>query len=436
MSVYTDKIDNHSIHTSITNVQNELDAAQAVEDKTPLAVETLARIAFIVENLNKSLENCNKDLIATSWLDEATNALNNIKSYLSTYKNNKDANTLTNNSNSQLNVLLLCATKMNCVRSAQSLRGITAAENEYKKIMDANNEKLYARVKEMEEELASLKTMIADNEKASQTSVTELKQSINTEKQRLDSLGVSYQQQMGENQKSFLSMNEQLKDTFSKAQDERKKTFEDELALMKEDRANQQKSASEQSNEIQKKGDTLIEEFKQKFADYEEQVKNIVGIVNTNMFAHKYKEVADDAHKRARFWHGVAVVLMVLVSGFAVYAFVISANSDTSWVKLVAKIFATTTLVTGAAYAARQAGKQEKVERYTRKIEMELVAIDPFISSMDGEKQAGIKEEIARKIFGNADAMEISSKDEAYTAMDKLTAIEELLLTLIKKSPK
>ena len=106
---------------------------------------------------------------------------------------------------------------------------------------------------------------------------------------------------------------------------------------------------------------------------------------------------------------------------------------------MVAKIFATTTFVTSAAYAARQASKQEKVERYSRKIEMELVAIDPFIDSLDDEKKSLIKEEIARKIFGNADAMEISSKDEAYTAMDKLTSIEEVLnslVTVIGKLPK
>lgn len=157
------------------------------------------------------------------------------------------------------------------------------------------------------------------------------------------------------------------------------------------------------------------------------------------MFSHKYKEVADDAHKRAKFWHGLAVVLMVAVGIFAVYAFVITVNADTSWVKLVSKIFATTTLVTGAAYAARQASKQEKVERYSRKIEMELVAIDPFISSLDEDKRSLIKEEIAKKIFGNSDTMEISSKDEAYTAMDKLTSIEDLLqslVVLINKIPK
>lgn len=139
----------------------------------------------------------------------------------------------------------------------------------------------------------------------------------------------------------------------------------------------------------------------------------------------------DDAHDRAKFWHLWAMILMVLVGGFAVYAFIITVNADTSWVKLVAKIFATTTLVTAAAYAARQASKQEKVERYARKIEMELVAIDPFIQSLEQEHQSMVKEEIARKIFGNADAMEISQKDEPYKAMDKLTSIEESMQSLV-----
>ncbi len=58
---------------------------------------------------------------------------------------------------------------------------------------------------------------------------------------------------------------------------------------------------------------------------------------------------------------------------------------------------------------------------------MELVAIDPFISSLDEKKRSLIKEEIAKKFFGNADAMEINSKDEYYPAMDKLTSIEDLL---------
>ena len=82
------------MHTSLNDVQSEMDFISDIEDKAPLAIETLARIAFITENFKKSLENCNKDLVAITWLDEAERALKNIKSYLSNYKNNKDANML------------------------------------------------------------------------------------------------------------------------------------------------------------------------------------------------------------------------------------------------------------------------------------------------------------------------------------------------------
>ena len=121
------------------------------------------------------------------------------------------------------------------------------------------------------------------------------------------------------------------------------------------------------------------------------------------------------------------MILIVLVGAFAVVQFGFNVNEDTSWVKLVAKIFTTSTLVTGAAYAARQASKQEKIERYARKIEMELVAIDPFIQSIEEEKRSAIKEDLARKLFGDAKALEISSKEESYAALDKLASIEELL---------
>ena len=152
------------------------------------------------------------------------------------------------------------------------------------------------------------------------------------------------------------------------------------------------------------------------------------------MFSHKYKEVADDAKGKARVWHIIAMALMIAVAVFAVYTFVFTVNADTSWIKLVAKIFATTTLATGAAYAARQASKQEKVESYARKIEMELVAIDPFIQSLEKETQSMTKEEIAKKIFGKANEIETNSKEETYKDMDKLTSIEDMLQNIMRLS--
>ena len=67
---------------------------------------------------------------------------------------------------------------------------------------------------------------------------------------------------------------------------------------------------------------------------------------------------------------------------------------------------------------------------------MELVAIDPFIQSIEEEKRSAIKEELARKLFGDTKALEISSKEESYTVLDKLVSIEELMKNAINKMSK
>lgn len=436
MSVHTDKYENHSIHNNLKSVQEELELTSLIENKSVQLVEVLARINEIVENLAIALNNCCINLVAISWLDEASSSLNTINIYLANYRSNKNDTSLINSTSNLLNTLLLLATKLNCVRSTQNFRGVFSAEKKYMSFLDSQNELLTNRVKNLEEEITKLKECIDDNEEESAVNLAELKKSIDNEKQRLDGFAISYQNQMADDKKSFLEMSEVFKESFTTTQEERKNSFSEELENVKKQQTMFSSNAEDQRQKIQDSGDKLISEYDDKFKAFEKQVENIVGIVNTNMFSHKYKEVADDAHKRAKFWHAVAVVLMLLVSGFAVYAFVISANTDTSWVKLVAKIFATTTLVTGAAYAARQASKQEKVERYARKIEMELVAIDPFIASLDENQRSTIKEEISRKIFGNADAMEISNKDETYTAMDKLSSIEEMVVSILKSLAK
>ncbi len=433
MSDHTNKVTNHSVHDNLKKVQENLETITLIKDKSIEAIETLARITEIIENFAIALETDNVNLISISWLDESSNALNYTNNYLVNYKNNKDVASLTNNTTSYLNTLLLNSTRLNCVRSAQNLRGVNLATKKYIQFLDEHNELLFEKVEELETQISALEEYIKNNERDSTNNLEELKNSINSEKQRLDAFAVSYQNQMVQDQKDFSTMSDNLKNLFITAQEERKNTFDSQVDKLAKQQIEILEAAEKQRQEIQNNSEQLIKTYDEKFKDFEKQVENIVGIVNTNMFSYKYKEVADDAHKRAKFWHGVAVVLMVLVSIFAIYAFIISASTDTSWVKLVAKIFATTTLVTGAAYAARQASKQEKVERYARKIEMELVAIDPFIASLNEEKRSIIKEEISRKIFGNADAMEISNKDKAYTVMDKLSSIEDIVMSIVKK---
>lgn len=432
MSTYIEKIENHVIHSHIIKLKDEISAVNVLPNNSSDIVELMARITLVIDNFCVALENSNKELVSISWLNEVSNACINLKNQLVTFKSNKDIVALINNSATQMDIILKDTVYLNCVKSSQTFRGVANSTEKYIKSIGKYNEEIDGRVDALKTKIESLEKLIDEHSKKSFEDLSALKSNIDTEKQRLDTFALSYQSQMSDDEKTFIEMKSGFDDKFKESQNERKVYFDQEIEKNIKERKDFNENARQQLDDIKQVSERLISDYDEKFLAFEKKVENIVGIVNSNMFSHKYKEVADDAHKRARIWHVFAIILMLAVSGFAVYAFILTTNQDSSWVRLIAKIFATTTLVTGAAYCARQASKQEKVERYARKIEMELVAIDPFIASLDDERRSVIKEEISRKIFGNADGMEIGTKDEAYTAMDKLTSIEGLLVSITK----
>lgn len=312
MSIHIDKIENHAVHNSIKNLTNEISAIKSITDNPLNVVETIARISLVIENFCVALENSNKELIALSWLNDVSNACINLKSRLTTFKGNKDLNALANNTPSLLDTILRCTVYLNCVKSAQTFRGVANSTEKYIKTISEYNKQLDIEVEQLKDKIDKFGKLIEEHLQSSSTNLSELKTSIDTEKQRLDAIAISHQNQMADDKKDYIGLRSEFKEDFSASQSERKATFEAEI----EENANVRKTFAENANQqienIKQSSEQVIKEYAEKFANFEKEVENIVGIVNTNMFSHKYKEVADDAHKRARFWHFIAVILMLV----------------------------------------------------------------------------------------------------------------------------
>ena len=371
MSMHIENIEKHALHNSIENLKKEISSTNELQNNPSNVVEIVARILLVIDNFCVAFENSNKELVSLSWLTEVSNACVNLKNHLSNFRGNRDATALIANSASNLDTVLRVTVYLNCIKSAQTFRGVASSTERYIKTIGEYNKQLDGDVDQLKEKVVQLENLIEAHSQSSLKDLSELRTSIDTEKQRLDAFAISYQGQMSEDKKEFMGMVSEFNATFTEAQNDRKTEFESEIEENTNTRKAFNENANRQIEEFKQSYEKVIKEYDEKFAAFEKQVENIVGIVNTNMFSHKYKEVADDAKKRARIWHVFAVLLMIGVSIFAIYAFMLTTNQDTNWVRLVAKIFATTTLVTGAAYCARQASKQEKVERYARRIEME-----------------------------------------------------------------
>lgn len=408
---YIEQVREHSINESIEACERKFNEITETEISTEQMID-IGRITQIVGGFKTAYKNCPENLVSMKWLDHSKEAVNRITNELNAFKIDREQSHLNVNIFECIDILLENTVKFNCVRNRQSLRGVNEGFNQYIETMNKFNEKLGLKNQNFVLRLDKLNEQIDHSNEQLSSRIDHLTRMVDEEQGRIDLFTEEYQRQKDDNADQFSEQIRYFNEQFNVEQSKNKDQF------------------LEIKTEYKKKQENLISEYEKRFKDYEEQVKNIVGIVNTNMFSHKYKQVADNAEKRSKKWHFLAVVLIAAVAMFAIYAFMCTTNDDTSWVKLVAKILATTTMATGAAYAARQASKQEKVERYARTVEMELVAIDPFINSLDDERKAQIKEELAFKIFGKEDVMELANNDDNDLDMISLKTVEPLLKLL------
>lgn len=174
-------------------------------------------------------------------------------------------------------------------------------------------------------------------------------------------------------------------------------------------------------NNSKQKVENLIDENSKKLDEYKLKVEEIVGDMNTGVFSYKYKQVADDAKKRNLYWN-IAVGITVIIVLFMAWITFNSLNeSINNWPLLIVRFFMIVIGLTFAAYAAKQADLQGKVERYARKNEMEVVAFDLFVKNMQPDTQGELKKEVVRRIFGRENIIE-----ENLASADNFNVINQL----------
>lgn len=431
MKNHFEDVNNHSIHSNYKLVSDVLYQIDDEFQLDPNAHMQIVCIRFVLEQWEKMLNSCPKELVSITQLNRVDTAISNIVSSLKQFISTQDYHFL-EMTDEQLDVI---RNDIHCIGNFGQKQpdDLNQAYQSYVSYYVDKSIELQDRYTELENKLDELQNIIDVNNLKNQSELSSLQNDVQNERIRLDAFATSYQQQMNNDQQNYNKMIQVFNEDFKTNVDNWENKITKQIDECQRELQNFQKERTEEAVAAESDRNNVIEEYRTIFNEYQEEVRNIVGIVNTNMFSAKYKQVADDAKKRAKHWQILAVILMLCVAAFAIYAFVATTNNDTNWVKLVAKLLATGTLATAGAYAAAQATKQEKVERYARKIEMELVAIDPFIEKLDEDSKNKIKHELAMRIFNEPDDMGVSKHSEW---KKKETSFEfEKLISLMSKMP-
>ena len=150
------------------------------------------------------------------------------------------------------------------------------------------------------------------------------------------------------------------------------------------------------------------------------------------MFSYKYKEVADNAAKRNLYWNiaGFVCVLVSLGICYLTFIYMASNTKDEHFVfGAVARSVMVMIAVAATGHCFNQADKQGKIERYARKIEMELIAFDTFVENLPDEEKQELKQSVVKRIFIDRDNI----IDEA--AVSKGNTVVDLLQKILEKIP-
>lgn len=222
-------------------------------------------------------------------------------------------------------------------------------------------------------------------------------------------------------QQSITEELEKIKVNVIENREEYKSNYENLLTKYDQYIKEKNEECSNFINNSKQKVENLIDENSKKLDEYKLKVEEIVGDMNTGVFSYKYKQVADDAKKRNLYWN-IAVGITVIIVLFMAWITFNSLNeSINNWPLLIVRFFMIVIGLTFAAYAAKQADLQGKVERYARKNEMEVVAFDLFVKNMHPDTQGELKKEVVRRIFGRENIIE-----ENLASADNFNVINQL----------
>lgn len=423
MQSHKEKISTHRVYNTLDDFLAQLREALGKSSYSQEVIEELNREVLIYETIRHKLNSEDKQWFSVNFLDKISGTINDLKRELNNFKSSKNEDYINNMMLYTDGVLDLFRGTVISEREQCDITRKYISDMQYAvgklntqvHTTQANSIELEELVEKQKKEIESLKNDIIQKEndfKANnERRLTQLDESINNFKNRMEEVG----DRLKERNESTLTetMNSIKVQLDTKIQEFNKLYKEQEEKLSK-----------------------LREAKDEEFTLYIDTAKTIVGQVNTTMFSYKYKQVADNAKNRGYVWNAICFISLVAAAITAYYTMTYMTekmNVDLFWYGAIARSIIIIIALTASGYAGKQANAQGKIERYARKIEMELVAFDTFVENMPEDVKKELKSEVVKRIFINREDIIDENIDNSKDKSEILQLILDKISALVKK---
>ncbi|WP_461169608.1 hypothetical protein [Arthrobacter sp. Z1-15] len=162
---------------------------------------------------------------------------------------------------------------------------------------------------------------------------------------------------------------------------------------------------------------TRGEEQLAKLDEMEGQSRNLVDATSRHTITAEYGIYARNQERAAFWWSAGAVA--AAIGGFLYLSFVLTGVHDATVSETIIKATVSSLVVLGAGFMSRESSGHRKEARDARRTQLDLNALDPFLTKLDEDEANDLRREFAQKIFGRPLANDRGQKPYEW-AIEKL----------------
>lgn len=288
-------------------------------------------------------------------------------------------------------------------RSAgQHLRHLESDVTSFRENLQAQQEKLQQIAQQAQQHLEETRDKGQERLNQLQASIDELRSSVDSQKGRVDAIIEEHQKRFTEAQETRSTKFQGLLDT----QGEQASTCLDEI----------KQNARTRMDDLASSAQEAIDEI----LGHKERVEELTTAVTATALGGHYKQYADDERDEANRWRKWAVLLAgaVGVAGIVAFIWLFVTDAQPSVDVFLGRLALAVPLGAVAAYAGREASKHRRNSKQTRTVQLDLLALEPYLASLDETLADRIRTVVALRMFGRDPAAHDSKNGDAPTAVD------------------
>jgi hypothetical protein len=428
MNVWTERVESSQILVRLRELGPAIDKAVAREDNDSTDVQTLERMRLVLTVIGKRLDGADAQLFVSGSLEQLAGEIANAIAFVTSFGDTGTPDALTSANQAMDRALSIFGTFV-MPTTPDDVAGLREAATSYRATMErelelwadiaartrgqaAEVEKAAAAIdKRITEEAERLSTAVSTIESENQATGARLAEAFDVATKKLEADTAASLTGL---QAAFDTAEKARADAHQVEVDGQVATFDALLekheGILKATDATWDQKLADLAKKYESDEARLRTSYEEKASatlttieGHLKRVQELVGAIGDHGVTAGFKREADDARKEVVFWHRVtfwAMVLLILVGlGTAFHVF----DYRLTWISLASRLYLSIAIGVLAAYAASQASRYQYRERRSRKLELELRALGPFLEPVEPARREEFRLKIAEVFFGKDD---------------------------------